>query len=191
MMHSSRLMFCLLLALASAAGAESLYREGSYRPLTADNKALRVGDVLTVQVFENSSATTTAETGTRRKNNVGASLSHGARAVAQTGIVAGGDFDGGGQTQRTNRVLITVSVSVRDVLANGDLRIAGEQLLLVNNEQQRVTLEGRVRPQDVSDGNIVLSTRIADARITYLGEGEVSERQQRAWWRRLLDLAGL
>ena len=191
MTRRSGLILCLLLALASAAGAESLYRESSYRPLTADNKALRVGDVLTVQVFENSSATTTAETGTRRKNNVGASLSHGARTVAQTGIVAGGDFDGGGQTQRTSRVLITVSVSVRDVLANGDLRIAGEQLLLVNNEQQRVTLEGRVRPQDVSDGNIVLSTRIADARITYLGEGEVSERQQRAWWRKLLDWAGL
>lgn len=191
MMRTGRLVICVLLALAGAAGAESLYREHSYRPLTADNKAFRVGDVLTVQVFENSSATTTAETGTRRKNSIGAALSHSSGTVAQTGIVANGDFDGGGRTQRTNRVLITVSVSVRNVLANGDLQIAGEQLLLVNNEQQRVTLEGRVRPQDVSDGNIVLSTRIADARITYLGEGEVSERQQRAWWRKLLDLAGL
>jgi flagellar L-ring protein FlgH len=54
-----------------------------------------------------------------------------------------------------------------------------------------VTLEGRVRPQDISDGNVVLSTRLAEARITYLGEGEVSQRQQRAWWRKLLDWAGM
>jgi len=181
----------VLLGLPLGAAATSLYNEATFRPLTADNKAFRVGDVLTVQVFENSSATTSTDTGTRRKNNLNAELTHGARRVAETGIGVGGDFDGGGRTQRANRVLITLSVSVREVLPNGDLRVAGEQLLLVNEEQQKVTLEGRVRPQDVSDGNVVLSTRLADARITYLGEGEVSERQQRAWWRKLLDWVGM
>ncbi len=111
--------------------------------------------------------------------------------MADTGIGVNGDFDGGGRTQRSSRLLITLSVSVREVLANGDLRVSGDQLLAVNSEQQRVTVEGRVRPQDVSEGNLVQSTRLADARITYLGEGEVSERQQRAWWRRLLDLVGM
>lgn len=177
--------------LSAAAGATSLYDEATFRPLTADNKAFRVGDVLTVQVFENSSATTSTDTGSRRKNNLNAELSHGSRRVAETGIAVGGDFDGGGRTQRANRVLITLSVSVRELLPNGDLRVAGEQMLLVNEEQQKVTLEGRVRPQDISDGNVVLSTRLADARITYLGEGEVSQRQQRAWWRKLLDWAGM
>jgi flagellar L-ring protein precursor FlgH len=176
----------------TAAGATSLYNEATFRPLTADNKAFRVGDVLTVQVFENSSASTSADTGTRRKNNLGAELTHGATRKA-TGATLGvtSDFDGGGRTQRANRVLITLSVSVKELLPNGDLQIAGEQFLLINDEQQRVTLEGRVRPQDISDGNVVLSTRLADARITYLGEGEVSQRQQRAWWRKLLDWAGM
>jgi flagellar L-ring protein FlgH len=171
--------------------ATSLYDEHTFRPLTGDRKAHTVGDVLTVQVFENSSASTSADTGTRRKNNLNAELTHGARRVGETGIVVDGDFDGGGRTQRTNRVLITLSVSVREILPNGDLRVAGEQMLLINQEQQRVTLEGRVRPQDISDGNVVLSTRLADARITYFGEGELSERQQRAWWRKLLDWVGL
>lgn len=188
-------LLCAALSLASllpqGAAATSLYNEATFRPLTADNKAFRIGDILTVQVFENSSATTSADTGTRRKNNVNAELTHGTRRVAQTGITAGGDFDGGGRTQRANRVLITLSVSVKEVLLNGDLRVAGEQHLLVNQEQQKVTLEGRVRPQDVSEGNVVLSTRLADARITYLGEGEVSQRQQPAWWRKLLDWVGL
>lgn len=177
--------------LLAAAQAESLYNEATYRPLTADNKAFRVGDILTVQVFENSSATTSADTGTRRKNSLDASLAHGSNRVGQTTLSANGDFDGGGRTQRANRVLITLSVHVQDILPNGDLKVGGEQMLLVNNEQQKVTLEGRVRPQDVSDANIVLSTRLADARITYFGEGEVSERQQRAWWRKLLDWVGL
>jgi flagellar L-ring protein FlgH len=190
-----RLLAWLALGVSVLAGpaaqGTSLYNEATFRPLTADNKAFRVGDVLTVQVFENSSASTSSDTGTRRKNNVTASLTHGSGTVSTAGAAVNGDFDGGGQTQRANRVLITLSVSVREVLPNGDLRIGGEQLLNVNQEQQRVTLEGRVRPQDVSDGNVVLSTRLADARITYLGEGELSQRQQRAWWRKLLDWAGM
>lgn len=190
----SRRVLSLLLAVTAATcpvGAVSLYEETSFRPLTADHKAFRVGDALTVQVFENSSASTTADTGTRRKNSLEAELTHGARRAAETGVRVNGDFEGGGRTQRSNRVLITLSVTVHEVLPNGDLRVAGEQSLLINDEQQRVTLQGRVRPQDVSDANIVLSTRLADARITYLGEGEVSERQQRAWWRKFLDWAGM
>jgi flagellar L-ring protein FlgH len=187
----SAMLALALIAAPALSSATSLYNESTYRPLTADNKAFRVGDLLTVQVFENSSASTTADTGTRRKNNLNAELAHGGRKVGETSLAVGGDFDGGGRTQRANRVLITLSVSVREVLPNGDLRVAGEQFLLVNDEQQKVTLEGRVRPQDVSDGNVVLSTRLADARITYLGEGEVSQRQQRAWWRKLLDWVGM
>lgn len=180
-----------LLGIVPAAVASSLYDEATFRPLTADNKAFRLGDVLTVQVFENSSASTSADTGTRRKNNVSAELSHASGKVVQAAIGVGGDFDGGGRTQRANRVLITLSVAVKEVMANGDLRVAGEQMLLINDEHQRVTLEGRVRPQDISDGNVVLSTRLAEARITYLGEGDLSQRQQRAWWRKLLDWVGM
>jgi flagellar L-ring protein precursor FlgH len=182
----------LVAVISVHAGSTSLYEEASYRPLTADSKAFRVGDVLTVQVFENSSASTSADTDTRRKNTLSAELSHASSGrVAQTSAALGGDFDGGGRTQRANRVLITLSVSVKEVLPNGDLRVGGEQMLAINAEQQRVTLEGRVRPQDVSDGNVVLSTRLADARITYVGEGDLSQRQQRAWWRKLLDWAGM
>src|SRR5690349_18817904 len=105
--------------------AESLYNEATFRPITADNKAFRIGDLLTVQVFENSSASTSSDTGTRRRNNLSAELAHGGRPASQSSIGVGGDFDGGGRTQRANRLLITLSVSVRDVLPNGDLRIGG------------------------------------------------------------------
>lgn len=182
----------LMFSMVTWAG--SLYDPQSYRPLTADNKAFRVGDALTVQVFENSSATSSADTGTRRNNDIGIAATSGSgnnSHRSQAGITVGGEFDGGGRTQRTNRLLATLTVTVQEILANGELRVAGEQLLTVNEEQQKVTLLGRVRPQDVSDGNVVLSTRLADAQITYVGEGDVSERSRRGAWRRLLDWLGL
>lgn len=171
--------------------AESLFQEQSFRPLAADNKAFRVGDVLTVQVFENSSASTSADTGTRRRNGLTADIGHGGKNVAQAGISVGGNFDGGGQTQRANRVLATLTVTVQEVLLNGDLLVGGEQVLTVNDEPQKVSLQGRVRPLDISDNNVVLSTRLADARITYMGEGDLAERSRRSWWRGLLDSFGL
>ena len=182
---------CVLSLWVGGAQAESLYQEQTFRPLTADNRAFRVGDVLTVQVFENSSATSSADTGTSRSNSISADLAHRRGSVAQTGIGIHGSFDGGGRTQRTNRVLATLTVSVKEILPNGDVRVAGEQLLTVNQEPQKVTLEGRVRPFDISDGNIVLSTRLAEARISYVGEGDIAERNRRPWWRNLLDSMGL
>jgi flagellar L-ring protein precursor FlgH len=190
-MKSSLAMLALALA-ATAGGAfgGSLYDAGSYRPLTADRKAFRRGDVITVQVLEDSSASSNSDTTTRRQNNLSAELAHGSKQVGGN-LALGGDFDGGGRTQRAGRLLALLSVSVTDILPNGDLQIAGLQELLVNGEVQRIELKGRVRPQDVSDTNVVPSTRVADAKITYQGEGDLSERQRRGWWRGLLDGLGL
>lgn len=188
---ASRTVVVTLMLAAAPALAESLYDEARFRPLTADNKAHRVGDLLTVQVYENSSASSTADTGTRRNNDITGSITHAnGRPVGQLSVGISGEFDGGGRTQRTNKLLATLTVAVQEVLANGDLRVAGEQLLTVNEELQKVNLEGRVRAQDISDGNVVLSTRLADARITYVGEGDVSDRARRGAWRRLMDWLG-
>lgn len=182
---------CAAALLAGApASAQSLFDENTWRPLTADNKAFRPGDALTVQVYENSSAMTSADTGTRRSNNLDAELTHGARAVAQASVKVAGDFDGGGRTQRANRLLATLTVTVQEVLPGGQLRVAGTQSVLVNDELQKVTLQGVVRPVDITDGNVVQSTRLADAHITYIGEGDLADRQRRGWWRRLVDAVG-
>jgi flagellar L-ring protein precursor FlgH len=186
------LMMVLLLSLCSSvlhAHGSSLYDEKTYRPLTADSKAYRLGDVLTVQVLESASASTNSDTSTRRKNSLSGTLQHGDhRAAAELSVA--GDFDGGGRTQRNGKLLAQLSVTVTEVLPNGDLLVAGDQLLILNEERQRISLEGRVRPQDISDGNLLLSNRLANARITYLGDGDLSERQKRSWWRRFADWMG-
>ena len=190
-----RVLACVLACTAAAASApalaESLYREQTYRPLTGDNKAFRVGDAITVQVFESSSASTSTDTNTQRKNSISANVTSLPSRQHGFGVAIAGDFDGGGTTQRANRLLATLTVTVREALPNGELRISGEQLLKVNEELHRVNLEGRVRPQDISDGNVVLSTRLADARITYVGDGDLSERQKRGLWRQVADWLGL
>jgi len=186
-----RIVVGVLGLVALAVEGQSLFREESFRGLTSDNKAFRPGDVLTVQVFENSSATSSAETGTRRNNHLQTELAHGSNKAAQASLAVAADFDGGGRTQRASRLLATVTVTVQEVLPQGQLRVAGTQSVTVNEELQRVTLEGIVRPADITDGNVVQSTRIAQARITYVGEGDLSERNRRAWWRRLLDALGL
>jgi flagellar L-ring protein precursor FlgH len=186
-------LLCVTFSMgAMSARADSLYDPGNFRALAGDHKAFRVGDVLTVQVLENSSASTSTDTATQRRNNLSANVVNPNTGFQVGGSIAvAGDFNGGGTTQRANRLLATLTVSVKEVLPGGDLRIAGEQLLTVNQERHKVTLEGRVRPQDISTDNVVLSTRLADARINYLGEGDLSERQRRGWWRKLLDWIGL
>lgn len=196
----SRLRFKFLaLAFAAAAAwapslhAQSLYDERTFQPLAADHKALRVGDLLTIQVMERSTATSTTDTSTQRNNSL--SLSADLKTTSRArhgalGLGVGGTFDGGGSTQRTDKLLTTLTVTVKEILPNGDLRVGGEQLLTVNGEKHKVQIEGRVRSQDISGDNVVPSTRLADAKILYVGEGDLSARQKRALWRKIADFLG-
>lgn len=181
----------VLLLPAAAAEAESLYNENSYRPIAGDNKAYRVGDSITVQIIEQSSGTTTTDTSTQRTNNlnVGAQAFNGRQFNGSAAVA--GTFDGGGTTQRTNKLLATLTVTVREILPNGDLKVSGQEVLTINDEQHKVDLDGRIRPVDVAGDNTVLSTRVADARIHYAGDGDLTDRQKRSWWRKLLDGFGL
>ncbi|SEK93244.1 flagellar L-ring protein precursor FlgH [Roseateles sp. YR242] len=191
-MKLQQLLCCTLLVIAAGtASAQSLYDEKTYRPAAADNRAFRVGDVLTIQIVENASATANADTGTRRNNDMSAELARPHLPAINAGLGVRGDFDGGGRTTRSGKLVAQLTVSVAEVMPNGDLRITGQQLLLINDEKQRINVEGRVRPQDISDANVVISSRLADAKITYVGEGELAARQKPAWWRQFMDWVGL
>jgi len=188
-----RVAVAVLLCMAAPAdnvAAASLYQEGAYQALTSDRKAHRAGDLLTVLVYENSSASSTANTTAGRDAQVGVDLNWNGNKRGG-GVSTANQLNGRGSTQREGRVLAQITVSVQKVAENGDLLIAGEQLLDVNNERQQIRVEGRVRPQDVSDVNTVLSTRIADARISYAGEGDIADRQRSAWWQKVLTWFGL
>lgn len=183
-------LFTALAAPPTAIATESLYREGQFQALTADRKGSRVGDLVTVQIFEHSSATSSADTNANRSADVGLEVSDMHRRY-RGAIGVGNAMDGRGRTERRGQLLAQVTVSIAEILPNGDLRLAGEQVLEINDEKQQIRLEGRVRPSDLQDNNVVLSSRLADARISYIGDGVVGERQRPGWWQRILTALGL
>lgn len=186
---------CMLLAALTALGAatpahaDDLYSEKTFRPLASDKRAHLPGDVLTILIYENSSAVTSADTTLQRSNDVTLHASadqHGHAAA----VGANNDFNGGGTVQRQGKLLAQMSVSVAGVAPNGDLLVAGEQVLEINSDRQKIRVEGRVRPLDISDANTVLSSRLADARISYLGDGDLASRQRPGLWSRLFHGLG-
>lgn len=166
--------------------------------LTDDFKARRRGDIVTVVIVEQASATKQATTGTSRESGISASIPNfmGLETAALLNNLdlnslvkanASSSFDGSGSTTRKDALNATISARVVDVLPNGDLRIEGSRSVKVNNEDQIILLEGTVRPRDVSPDNMVSSSQIADARITYSGKGIINDRQQPGWMFNLLD----
>lgn len=180
----------LTLGAAAPLNAQSLYDEAQFRSLTADNKASRIGDVLTIQVVENASATVNADTGSQRNNGLTVDLTRPKAPALSAGLGTSSDFDGGGRTERAGRLLAQLTVKVDAVLANGDLLVSGEQQLMINDERQRIAISGRVRPVDISEANVVPSSRVADADITYVGDGLIASKQRPPWWRQVLDVLG-
>lgn len=190
-MNIWNLSVALLLAVAGGAvHADDLYNEKTYRPLASDKRAHLPGDVLTVMIVEHSSAQTSADTRLERSNQLG--VQAGTRLRNESlAIAANNKFDGGGSVQRAGRLLAQMSVTIIGVAPNGDLVVAGEQTLEINSDRQKIRVEGRVRPLDVSDTNSVFSYRLADARISYLGDGELASRQRPGLWSRFFNWVGI
>ncbi len=168
----------------------SLYSDSTFQSLTSDRRVHRVGDLVTVLIFENASASSSADTGAARDGSVGVNVTSPAD-LKRFGVGANNDFNGMGRTQRAGKILAQLTVTVREITPNQDLLIAGEQLLEINGEKQVIRLEGRARPRDINEMNNVLSTRIADARISFIGDGVIADRQRPGWWQHVLGLFGL
>lgn len=186
----SRWLGVALWGVAAAVSAQSLYDEASFQSLTADRRALRPGDSLTVLVMENSSASASANTTTSKTGGITAGIK--ANSLNNTGALSlGEDFGGKGTVQRTGRVAAQITVTVHSLAPNQEMYVSGKQQILVNGEKQLIELSGRVRPIDVSESNTVVSNRIADAHITYVGDGILAEKQKQGILTHVLGWLGL
>jgi flagellar L-ring protein precursor FlgH len=157
--------------------------------LAADRVAHRVGDTLTVLVFESSTASRSAASRSAR------SISAEAEARRATSYGAGleieGGFTGEGANGRSGALVAQISVTVEGVEPNGDLKVAGEQVLNIDRERTRIRLTGRVRPADISTQNTVLSSRMAGVVIDYDGEGVFTRSARPGLIVRILNWLGL
>jgi len=100
---------------------------------------------------------------------------------------ASSKFDGSGSTSRRETLTATISAKVVDVLSNGNLRIEGRRNVKVNNEDQIVVVRGTIRPRDITPENTINSIFVADAQISYSGEGIISDRQKPGWLMNVID----
>ena len=177
----------------------SIFNDGDAQFLFDDHRAKRVGDIVMVNVVESASAANEATTDTNRDSNseYGVSALFGRTSIPLFGGNVGStpvlgtntkkEFSADGSTTRNNKVTATVAARVVNVLPDGLLRIEGARQTKVNNETQYLVVAGLIRSRDVASDNSVLSTQIADAQISYYGEGVIADKQKPGWLTRLLD----
>nr|WP_232842819.1 flagellar basal body L-ring protein FlgH [Psychrosphaera ytuae] len=167
----------------------SLYQAGWSNGLYSDTKARRVGDIITVMLQENTQASKTAKTETKKETDASLSPLVGLNGVAPTiggntlqlGIESDGNFKGDAKSDQSNSLSGQITVHVLRVLPNGNLIIRGEKWLTLNTGQEFIRLTGIVRAEDISADNTVESTRVANARISYSGKGSLAETQEAGW----------
>jgi flagellar L-ring protein precursor FlgH len=166
-------LMALLLTFGTGVGAvraEDLYKGGGWPSLASDRQARQVGDSLTVLIYETSTATNSTQSGSKKSGRLTGQWSVDGRGDGGD-LALGGETAGSGQTGRSGRIVGQISVVVDAVLPNGDLHVAGQQLLKVNGQISTIRLSGRVRPADISSDNVVVSNRLAEASIEYGGAG--------------------
>lgn len=181
----------LVLTVSEVMAQGSMYNEKTYQPLVSDQKAYRVGDALTVLIIESAAAASTVDTSANRSTELSArGQTLGQQQRGLSGSV-NSSSDGGGQVVRSGRISAQITVTVTGIQDNGELLIAGQQTVDVNGESQNISIEGRVRPKDISDGNSVISTRVAEAHIVYSGQGYLAEKSKPGVFSRVLNWIGL
>lgn len=152
---------------------------GQSKSLFTDIKAHKVGDILTVLIYEASNASTQAETKTEKTGKFSTSGGPGIGSLDFIPLFGAdaenkNSFDGKGENLRNQSLRARMSVTVVAVRDNGDLIIKGSRTIGISKDREVLTLTGVVRQKDISAGNTVDSYLIADAEISYTGKGAAS-----------------
>jgi flagellar L-ring protein FlgH len=171
----------------------SIFRPRGSLLLFEDRKPRAVGDLLTIQINETLNASQTASSNTEKKTSAAAALP-GVKGVLGRGLNAlntsassDNKFDGSGATTSTGLFTGTITVTVIEVLANGNLVVAGEKQIGIRENSEVLRFSGVVDPALIQPGNVLSSTQIADARLDYRGGGNIEQAQIQGWLARFFN----
>ena len=176
----------------------SLWRSGS-RAFFKDQRAARVGDILTITVNFTDKAAIANETQRSRTNKEDSGITNfiGAQTITQANKILPGRIltadstassDGKGSVNRQEALQTNVAAVVTQVLPNGNLVVEGKQEIRVNFEIRELIVAGIVRPEDIQSDNTIDSSKIAQARIAYGGRGQITDVQQPRYGQQVLDV---
>ena len=158
-----------------------------YRPLFEDRRPRNVGDILVVQINEKTAASKQSGSSAERKGatNFGVSALAGlpGKSFLNSSLDASSSntFDGKGQASSNNDFTGTITVTVVDVLPNGNMLVSGEKQIGINQGSEFVRFSGVVNPAAITNGNTVSSAQVADARIEYRANGQIDSAQAMGW----------
>ncbi|OWV30338.1 flagellar basal body L-ring protein FlgH [Halomonas campaniensis] len=163
-------------------------RQG-YQPLFEDRRPRAIGDILTIVLDEEVSASKNSQSNAGRSGSASlelAQLPDVLDTLAEYGFDVSGenDFTGSGGSQANNSFTGTITVSVLEVMNNGNLRVRGEKQIAINQGTEFIRFSGVVNPRTITAQNSVPSTQVADARIEYVGDGYINEAQHMGWLQR-------
>ena len=166
-------------AQSSSVEARSLWRDGGGWSLYSDSKARDVGDILTIVINETTTQTASKQRSNTKEGSVNLNAGTGIFHFLAAAAASGSDnFSAQGSASDTNRFTGNVTVTVVEVLPNGNMVVEGTQSIWQNRDEHKITLRGVVRRQDVTTNNTVLSTRVADATLKFDGKGPLNAKQR-------------
>ncbi|EOI2372985.1 TPA: flagellar basal body L-ring protein FlgH [Klebsiella aerogenes] len=163
-----------------------------YQPLFEDRRPRNVGDTLTIVLQENVSASKSSSANASRNGSSKFGVATAPRyldgllgnARADMDISGDNSFGGKGGANANNTFNGTITVTVNQVLSNGNLHVVGEKQIAINQGTEFIRFSGVVNPRTISGSNSVTSTQVADARIEYVGNGYINEAQTMGWLQR-------
>lgn len=197
---SQRISMPLPTPVAEVQAPNSLWRSGA-KSFFNDQRANKIGDILTVNIEIADSAQVNNTTARSRTSNTetGIQALLGLEGTIQNALPGTPSLDpavgfdsttssnGTGSVNRQEKVNLTVAAVITDRLPNGNLVIGGSQEVRINNELRELLVSGVIRPEDIAANNTIEHTKIAEARISYGGRGDISQMQRDKYGKLIYD----
>lgn len=182
--------------LPSAAAANgSIYQANHDVALFENPVARRVGDIVTIRLVENTAASKSSSTSTKKETGIdvgattifGKAPTHNGNNFLSAAMDNNTNFSGEGNSAQSNKLAGDITVTIAKRYANGNLLVRGQKWIAINQGKEFVRIQGIIRQIDVQPDNSVPSTKVADATISYGGQGALADANAKGWLARFFD----
>ncbi len=153
----------------------AIYQASQYRPLFEDRRARHIGDMLTINIIEKTAAVKAGASSGNKSGTVGFAMPNVGRGIfgAAVATEAATKFSDADNQSASNTFTGTIGVTVTEVLANGNLIVAGEKQIAMNKGVEFIRFSGMISPDNIGVGNTVSSGNVADARVEYRTNSQI------------------
>jgi flagellar L-ring protein FlgH len=180
---------------ATAPANGSIYHAGNDIPLFENAVARRIGDTVTINLVESTAAQKSSSTTTSKNTSIdlpgpkilGREVTVNGTPVLSAGLDNSTKFDGSGDSAQSNKLQGNVTVTVAKRLANGNLLVRGQKWIGINQGREFVRIQGVIRPMDIQADNTIPSYKVADATISYGGQGALADANSMSWFARFFN----